>query len=58
MIYQEQHTFWIIGEPEVIPGTDLNEEIDIIEIYGLALVIAIMINGLIFAICKWKGSGK
>ena len=51
-VYSEKHIFWVIGEPKVIPGTDLNEDVDIIGIYfktlfasslGMIIIVGIIL---------------
>ena len=49
-IYSEEHTFWIVGEPEIIPGVDLNEDVNLSEIYLKALWVSILIIGPLFGV--------
>ena len=58
-IYSEEHTFWIVGEPEVIPGEDPNEDIDIRNIYLSTLITSGIVFGLVSGIIlvrkKYRG---
>ena len=42
-VYHEEHTFWIIGEPEIIPGVDTIEGHEIMMIYLVSLAISVPI---------------
>ncbi len=48
--YCENHTFWVVGTPEIIPGRNIFDDVDIWEIFWVSLIIEGPIAGVITVI--------
>ena len=49
-VYSEVHTFWVVGEPVVIPGENVLNNVNIIRIFSISLVVGIVIAVIVFFI--------
>ncbi len=55
-LYTEEHTFWIIGEPEVISGIDFDS--GIMTIYIFIIIISIITVAVVHGIIYHSSKGK
>jgi len=59
VLYSETHMFWVVGEPYIEPGEDLNEDVDVMEIYSGALIVSVVFFSMIGGIhlLGWRNKG-